>query len=925
MLRTSLNKKRALGLLLLVVILSLFFSLNRLPKLDAVGGDLDAVTAPEVQCFQGFCIDREPGSNLLSRWWVFSITYLRLVTVGMTFAFLVAGLTEALLFPGPYGGAGFSSRGMVRGTLKGFVIGPIMNLCSACIVPVSTAFRRRGAGIEGVIAMVQGSATMSIPALAMVFFVFTPLLGFSRLFLALIGALLIGPIVAKVVADANRPPALGPELAEPREEGEASGWGPVLIEGLRDWAKSSIGYLVRMAPVMIVAGFASGLVIQWISPDTVTRYLGNDVSGIAIAATVGILINVPLMFEIPLVALLLLLGMGTAPAATLLFTAAAGGPITFWGLAKVMPRRAIATFATATWVLGVVGGLGVLAIGTFIWDEGTNLRIGSVKAASTAGGAVAGSRGEVGGMPIFADVTAEAGVDFLHHQVPKEITAVGAAGAVFDFNDDGFQDIYVTDSVGPNALFRNNGDGTFTDVAAAAGVNDPGGRGNGSCAADYDNDGDRDLYVTNYGSSKLFVNNGDGTFTDLTASAGVGDSSLADRSAGCAWGDYDRDGHLDLIVVRYLDEWAESLGDIFRDVPRGLRGLALYHNNGDRTFSDATALLGDTSGPRDIEFGEAVGNIWGAGFQPGWVDFDNDGDLDLYVVNDFGQHIQPNVLWRNDGPAEGGTWSFVDVSKESGAGVPMSGMGLAIGDYNLDGFLDLFMTNIGPNVLLKNNGDGRTFTNTAVEAGAAITMPGLKDRFTWGALFFDYDNDGDEDLYVVSGFQEEYPGQFVGLGLNLELSTEQPNVLLRNDALGSFTDVSVPSGADDAGIGRGGIYLDFDNDGCLDLFVANIGQRAKLFRNLCESGNNWLIIDAVGTTSNRDGIGARIEVESVGTTHIRELSGGSSLMGQNMPGGHFGLGTATLAESVTVRWPSGKVQTLRDVIPNQRLTITEPP
>ena len=342
MLSTSLRKKRLIGLLLFAVILTLFFAFNRFPKLETVGGDLEAVTAPQVQCFQGFCIEREPGTSFLDRWLVFSVTYLRLVTVGMIFAFLVAGLTEAFLFPSG-SGRGFSSGSVFKRTVKGLAVGPVMNLCSACIVPVSAAFQRRGGGIEGAIAMVQGSATMNIPALAMVFFVFTPLLGFSRLVLAVIGALVIGPIVVLAVRRGRGEEQVQPEAPQPYGPQDKSEWRPVMTEAFRDWAKTSLGYLIRIGPIMVVAGFASGLAIQWISPETVSTYLGNDVLGVAIAATFGILINVPLLFEIPLVALLLLLGMGTAPAATLLFTAAAGGPITFWGLARIMPKRAIAT------------------------------------------------------------------------------------------------------------------------------------------------------------------------------------------------------------------------------------------------------------------------------------------------------------------------------------------------------------------------------------------------------------------------------------------------------------------------------------------------------------------------------------------------------------------------------------------------------
>ena len=907
MFSTVLSKKRLVGLLLFAVILALFFSFNRFPKLDTVGGDLDAVTAPEVQCFQGFCIDREPGSTFLSRWWTFTVTYLRLVTVGMTFAFVVAGLTEAFLFPSG-SGRSYMSGGVFKRTIKGLAVGPVMNLCSACIVPVSSAYQKRGGGIEGAIAMVQGSATMNIPALAMVFFVFTPLLGFSRLILAVLGGLLIGPIVVMAVRRGRRSLPDEPMAAELPQPQVTAPWGPVLAEGFRDWAKTSIGYLVRMGPIMVVAGFASGLAIQWISPETVLDYLGNDLRGVAIAATLGILINVPLLFEIPLVALLLLLGMGTAPAATLLFTAAAGGPVTFWGLAKILPRRGIATFATATWMVGAIGGLAVLGIGALIWEDGPSLRIGGVEAS---------------GPPSFADVTASAGVGFLHHPHPTEVIPMGAGVVVLDFNGDGLDDIYITDSQGPNALYSNNGNGTFTELAAAAGVDDPQGRGNGGCAADYDNDGDQDLYVTNYGPSRLFRNRGDGTFADATALAGILESHRAFRSSGCAWGDYDRDGHLDLIVLRHLHEYAPDLlvttPGQQKDYSAAVGGLALYHNNGDGTFTNVTSLLEDDSDPFLTDpyaaTGEPLGNIWGAGYQPGWVDFDNDGDPDLYVVNDFGKEIQPNVLWRNDGPAEDGTWTFVDASEDSGTDAQIYGMALAVGDYDLDGNLDMFMTNIKGDVLLRNNGDGVSFTNTMKQVTPSLAMMGLKVRVNWGAMFLDYDNDGDEDLYITSG---HLSGQAAGN------PTEQPNLLLRNGGDGTFADVSFGSGADDPGVGRGAGYLDYNNDGCLDIYLANLGQTAKLFQNTCQSGNGWLVIKTVGVSSNRDGIGARITVVAGGKTQIREISSGASMMGQNTLEAHFGLGTATLVDSVTARWPSGTVQTLTDVVVNQRLTITEP-
>ena len=358
---SGVSKKRLAGVLLFAVILALFFTFNRFPKLDIVQGDLEAVSGPVVECFQGFCIEAEPDSSFVSRWVHFSVEYLRFVTIGMTFAFLVAGLSEAFLFP-PGSGL-LTSRSILGGTIKGLAIGPVMNLCSACIVPVSASFRRRGAGIEGTIAMVQGSSTLNLPALVMAAMIFAPMLGGSRIVLSIIGGLVLGPLVAIIVRE--RREASSETAADADLELQTpSSWNGALTEGFRDWSKASLGYLVRMGPIMVVAGFASGLAIQWINPEHVSTYLGNHAGGIAIAATLGILINVPLLFEIPLVALLLLLGMGVAPAATLLFTAAAGGPVTFWGLARLMPRKAIASFAAATWAVGLVGGLAMWVLVT---------------------------------------------------------------------------------------------------------------------------------------------------------------------------------------------------------------------------------------------------------------------------------------------------------------------------------------------------------------------------------------------------------------------------------------------------------------------------------------------------------------------------------------------------------------------------------
>ena len=518
--------------------------------------------------------------------------------------------------------------------------------------------------------------------------------------------------------------------------------------------------------------------------------------------------------------------------------------------------------------------------------------------------------------PAFTEVAGSAGVAFAHRR-GYDLMPFGGGVAVADFDGDGLLDIYVTNSVGANALYRNTGDLRFVDIAAEAWVEDPASRSNGACAADYDNDGDTDLYVGNYGPSKLFRNRGDATFEEVTAAAGLTEATLNLRTMGCAWGDYDADGLLDLIFVRHLDDsdpgvfaWGQ------RDLSEFADPLALFRNRGDGTFADVTVLLGDPAPSRGI--------VRGAGFQPAFVDYDNDGDPDIYVVNDFGDEITPNVLWRNDGrAASGAAWLFTDVSAASGTDVAINGMGIALGDYDLDGFTDFYVTNIDDAVLLRNNGDG-TFSERTHDAGVGRGRIGVPEGNSvgWGTAFLDYDNDGDQDLYLAAGY------------LDTDQDTNpvlQPNALFRNEGDGTFSDLPPwASGANDTGFGRGAVYGDFDGDGCLDLYVVNIGEFegrpgvARLFRNNCATGNNWLIVRTVGTRSNRDGIGATITVSAAGSTQRRTVTAGSSQMSQNMLAAHFGLGAATHVDTLTVRWPSGRSSSLIDVAANQVLVVTEP-
>ena len=481
----------------------------------------------------------------------------------------------------------------------------------------------------------------------------------------------------------------------------------------------------------------------------------------------------------------------------------------------------------------------------------------------------------------FTDVAAEVGAKLRHQGIVMGMMPMGAGAAFSDYNNDGWLDIYVTNQGGPNALYRNNGDGTFTDQAAAARVAPANTMGSGALFADYDNDGWRDLYVVNLGQNLLYHNNGDGTFTDVTGLAGVGD---AGAGLSAAWSDYDNDGWLDLYVVNHV----------------GPSGSAdrLYHNQGDGTFSDVSSLL-----PARLRSG--------AGFVAGFVDYDDDGDQDLYLVNDntFGEH-RANVLWLNEGPGPDGEWLFRDVSTRSRSNISLNGMGLAVADFNNDTYQDFAIANIGANALLANTGRGQ-FQDVSRQAG--IERPLLSDNreaLTWCTLSLDYDNDGWLDLFMC--------------GSPLDKGDGQPSALFHNRQDGTFEDVSPLSGISGEHWTRVGAWGDYDGDGDVDLFVTNYDESTALYRNNSQ-GAHWLTVRLTGTQSNRDGIGAKLRLTAGDQTQLRQIQSGGSKGGGNDIAAYFGLGQATQVDRLEIEWPSGAIQTLTNLSGNQMLTVTEAP
>jgi hypothetical protein len=527
----------------------------------------------------------------------------------------------------------------------------------------------------------------------------------------------------------------------------------------------------------------------------------------------------------------------------------------------------------------------------------------------------------------FLDVADSAGVAF-KHQRDNSLMPLAGGASVGDFNGDGRLDIYVTNSAGPNALYVNNGDGTFTDTARMAGVDDPGGAGNGAAAGDYDNDGDLDLFVANFhdgllGTSKLFRNDGAGSFTDITLLAGVEDHDETYRSTGATWGDYDLDGLLDLLVVRHIGEQEPEVFSS-HNYSSVARPLSLYHNDGDGTFTNATGALYN---------GEAThARVKGASFKPSFVDYDNDGDPDIYVVNDFGKKNQANALWRNDGDGQ-----FTDVSIASGTNVALAGMGLAVGDYDNDADFDFYISNMGASVFLENQGlngfkdvtdstgTGRGIIpendNQQDASGIAPKLAAQDMSIGWGTLFTDFNNNGLLDIYLVAGYLDSDPQA------NLH---NQPNALFQNLGNRTFADVSRQAGADDPGIGREVVAADFNNDGLQDLFLVNIGDMngdsgvSRLLQNTSTNTGSWIDVNLIGTSSNRNGLGARISTTADGVTRIREMGASQGHQSQSVVPVHFGFGNSAELVSIVITWPSGIVQNLTNVPVNQTLTVIEP-
>jgi hypothetical protein len=531
----------------------------------------------------------------------------------------------------------------------------------------------------------------------------------------------------------------------------------------------------------------------------------------------------------------------------------------------------------------------------------------------------------------FTDATKAAGIGFTHANSATAskylVETMGGGVALVDYDNDGRLDAFFTNGAriddpmprdkGPdksasaywNRLYRQGADGTFTDVTGKAGLSGlPQNRyGMGVAAGDYDNDGFADLYVTNYGANTLYRNNGNGTFTDVTARAGV---AAGGWSASAGFADYDNDGHLDLFVTRYL-EWSFQQNRYCGEKKPGYRAYChpdnfegvsnvLFRNNGDGTFTDVSQKAG-------------IAGAIGKGLGVAFADYDEDGWIDIYVANDS----VPCFLFRNTG--KGG---FVEEALVAGValnedGKTFAGMGVDFGDYDNDGRADVFVTDLSNERyrLFRHNGDGtfRDATNATGVGGATLAFSG------WSTRFFDYDNDGWKDIFVAQGHVMDTIEK-----TSPNLRYLQPPLLLRNQS-GRFERVAPGEVFERAWAGRGAAFGDLDNDGDVDVVVSNVGQPAAVLRNDGGNGRGWFALRTVGTKSNRDGIGCRVKVVTAsGVTQYFTINTAVGYLSSSDKRLVVGLGADAKASLVEVRWPSGVVQTFEGVESGRTVTATEP-
>lgn len=528
-------------------------------------------------------------------------------------------------------------------------------------------------------------------------------------------------------------------------------------------------------------------------------------------------------------------------------------------------------------------------------------------------------------IPQLTDIYKQTKINFTHTSAPEKkyiVESMSGGVLLIDYDRDGFLDIYFTNAPtvemalkkekSKSLLYRNNGDGTFTDVTDRAGVGFPG-YAMGGAVGDFNNDGFPDIYVTCLGGNVLYQNNGDGTFTDATKKAGVADGRW---STGAAFGDYDADGFLDLIVTNYVDFKFNDLPTFgsmptckFRGVdvqcgPRGLKGAgdSLFRNNGDGTFTDVSKQTG-------LE--DADGYY---GMQAIWSDFGNTGRLDAYVANDS----TPNYFYRNTGGGKFSEDGLITGTAVSGDGSEQGSMGVAVGDYNHTGNFSIYVTNFVDeyNTLYRNNGK-YDFADVSFAAKVAqVSRPYVG----WGTGFFDLDNDTWLDLFVVNGHVYPQMDQ-----ISSGLGYKQGKLLFVNNGDGTFCDATRQGGAilSEPRVSRGAAFGDLDNDGQIDVVVEDLDSTPIILKNEGDKSNHWITLELGAKTGNPLAIGARVKVTTGKVVQTEEIRSGGSYLSQNDLRVHFGLGKAAKADSIEIRWNSGKTEIIKDAAADKFYAVLE--
>ncbi|MBI5614201.1 VCBS repeat-containing protein [Candidatus Gottesmanbacteria bacterium] len=875
------HKRVVIHLCILGVIVSIFWFISRYPALIHEGErayegtlterNLGRITKDELMSTHAGRQTLEDSAFVIIA--KTSVNWFYTNRVGMSFGILFGGGFLALFSSLSLKKGLFCLRGW-KGAFIGLVSGIPLGVCANCVAPIGLSFRKKGVSIETTLASMLSSPMLNIVALYIAFSVFSFDLAFIKVVATFILILIVVPLISVLVpqkAGVDSQVSVG-EMIELQET-----WGHALFFSLRSFLFETVKLIALTLPLMILAGILGGVMAVYIPLELFIRPETNQFVLVVLASVLGTLLPIPMLVDVILVLSLIESGLSRGLAMALLITLPAYSIFSASILWQYVSKRlAVAVFVAVT-CIGILGGLTVMGL------DYVALRM----------------------YPrIYVDILKD---------TPMVSNGPGSGVSWADYDGDGKLDLLVVGGKKDKniKLYKNMGNDTFVDVTKDAGIHSPSIVSAG-IFGDYDNDGCPDLYLSMASNSTdrignrdmLFHNTCKGTFVDVSSSAGMLNTYHA---TGAAWGDYDNDGYLDVYVT--------NIGADIGNKTHVIEPNILYHNNGNGTFTnriDAAGASGNAQCPKKIydtgkkqEFtlvGETREKL---SYQPVWFDYNNDGKLDLFIATDTG--VSP--LYKNNGDG-----TFVDVTNDAGLCRFATGMGVAVGDYNRDGYLDLFVTNTGEYFLWKNNGNG-TFANVARKLGISRNLLG------WGTGFLDLDNDGNIDIYAVNGI--------VGDAYSRRSITYFDDFLFRNNGDGTFADVTFRSGLYGNEPKTGAAFGDYNNDGFVDVFIVSDAMREKKSSQINRfyknrgNGNYWITLKLVGIKSNRDGVGATVKLTTQGNAQTQQVISGSSFYSQNSSWLTFGLKDADRVDTINVFWPSGIRQSLSNISSNQKITIVE--